>query len=228
MSYKPILFSEPLIPALLDDSKTMTRRLVAINMPEVQALLVNIGAGCDVDESTEELIRVHSPWEKGDILWVKEKHWAYGYWEDVKGQFTTTGRQKRRFRVYDRVGFPPPKEWSFDRPNMSEMNHDGTVKWCRRLGRFMPKKYARIFLQVLDVRVERLQQITEADARREGMKPNITAITAARGETEARVAHTVEFIKVIKRLHGDEIWDANPWVYVLSFKRVDKPTDFNE
>jgi hypothetical protein len=221
MKYIPLVVTAELIPALLDDSKTMTRRLVYGRTPEALALLINIGAGCDIEQSTEEFTRLYCPYRVGDGLWVKEEHFAYGYWQDVEGTFTRTGRQKRKFYIAN-DGF---HGCIFERPETLESNSSDMLGWYKRLARFMPKKFCRLFLEILEVRLEPLKAITEQDAKAEGMRPNLTHIAAARPE-ESAVAYTVRFIETFQRLHGPGIWNQNPFVWVVRFKRIDKPQNW--
>ena len=88
----------------------------------------------------------------------------------------------------------------------------------------MPKEAARIFLRVKDLRVERLQEITDKDAKREG----VFAISNMSG-----VMHVLNFIKIwnstIKKSNIDKYgWDANPWVWVIEFERISKSNALEE
>ena len=244
MKYIGIAFSPPLTPGILNGTKTKSRRIYRPRTPEEIALMVNISAGCDVDRSMEELLRVNCPYRPGDIIWVREAHYAYGYWQDIEGKFTASGRQKRKFYIYDRVGFPtPPREWSFDEPDMTETNHDGSVRWYKRLARFMPKKYARTFLEITDVKLESLQDITEADAIAEGVEriddPRGTAWKSYEIYHTGRWKGTphphshvpnasplTSFRELFESLHGPDAWTDNPWVWVLTFKKITEPENW--
>lgn len=81
----------------------------------------------------------------------------------------------------------------------------------------MPKEAARIWLEITNVRVERLQDISENDAKSEGafdMNSGINKITM----------HKAGFEDLWKYINGPESWEVNPWVWVVEFKRIDKPT----
>ena len=83
----------------------------------------------------------------------------------------------------------------------------------------MPKEAARIWLKVTDVRVERLQEITEVQAQAEGCNSGLlTGACTARGQFEDLWNST------IKKSDLDRYgWDANPWVWVIEFERCEKP-----
>lgn len=78
----------------------------------------------------------------------------------------------------------------------------------------MPKEIARIFLRVTDVRVERVQDITEQDAEREGVKSYDPMFSSK--EEFAVLWDSLN----AKRGYG---WDKNPWVWVYTFERIEKP-----
>lgn len=92
----------------------------------------------------------------------------------------------------------------------------------------MPKEAARIWLKVTDVRVERLQEITEAGAEAEGAVNNIGMIHAPDNEYDHIHTAKEHFIEIwnstIKKSDLDRYgWDANPWVWVIEFERCEKP-----
>lgn len=94
-----------------------------------------------------------------------------------------------------------------------------TESWTWRPSIFMPKEAARIFLRVTDVRVERLQEISGADITREGI---------GNGEFFDTLPDRAAFRKLWDSLRKPANlkqygWDANPWVWVISFERCDKP-----
>ena len=92
----------------------------------------------------------------------------------------------------------------------------------------MPKEAARIWLKVTDVRVERLQEITEAGAEAEGAVNNIGMIHAPDNEYDHIHTAKEHFIEIwnstIKKSDIDRYgWDANPYVWVIEFERCEKP-----
>jgi hypothetical protein len=249
MKFKPILFSPPMVQAIIDERKSMTRRLAVSRSAEMTALLVNLGAGCDMQRSTEELIRVHAPYQKGDCLWVREEHYVYGEWATYLKKKTPTGKDKTRFMARPDAAHPsmffPGSQ--YDGGITVRSNTYKRLGYYKRLGRFMPASYARIFLEVTDVRVERLQDITPADACDEGVEFwNVDAEAFEGGELIAdyknytwrddesyedyhfpHFANPVDsFRTLFESLHGHGAWTDNSYVWPISFKRIDKPANF--
>lgn len=133
--------------------------------------------------------------KSGDILWVRET-WQY---VDIPDDYTGY--------VYKASG---GLDW--------EMSND---EWIWRPSIFMPRAACRIFLQITDVRVERLQDISEADAIAEGVEklglyPGYDI--SSRGK----------FNGLWTNINGAESWEKNPWVWVISFKRIERPVNFDE
>ena len=92
---------------------------------------------------------------------------------------------------------------------------DAGCKW--RPSIFMPRWACRIVLEVTSVRVEALQDITEADARAEGVEPR----TAGQDESGPIKTHRTGFVYLWQQINGERAnWLSNPWVWVVSFKRV--------
>jgi len=159
MKIKPILFSAPMIKAILEGQKTQTRRVIKpqpnfdsawknygkTDLPEISVagslLGVNNGkggVGCCVPNIS---IKIH----KGDILWVRETfRYAHHYGIDYEFVQYKDGSTNTHCKIIDK----------------DQILHDD--KWKPSI--FMPKAACRIFLEVINVRVERLQNISEEDA----------------------------------------------------------------
>ena len=189
---KPIIFSTPMVQAILDGRKTQTRRVVKIN-------------GCPITspkeslELTKEGLIYHSfcsmsgyykpLCQPGDILWVRET-WS----KDENGEYV----YRTNYGTTEDDSFPP-----------------SMFKWKPSI--HMPREAARIFLRVKTVRVERLQDITEEDAIAEGMSKTLVdgvVFISAKGNF-----HVLWDSLNIKRGYG---WDTNPWVWVIEFERINK------
>ena len=188
MNYKPILFSTPMVQAILHEKKTQTRRVIK---PQPTNPRYNCIGWLGWEDGHGYKIQPQ-PHSVGDILWVRET-WADGC---MSGYIYKAGHE-----YADRLD--DLKQW---RPSI-----------------FMPKEACRIFLRVTDVRVERVRDISEADATSEGVKNyhdskgNITT----KNKVEA-FRHLWDYLNE-KRGFG---WDTNPWVWVYTFERVEKPTDW--
>lgn len=239
MRILPITVSADLIPPILTDHKLRTRRILAHQptddwMRNTRQFSAN-GTVFDFEGKQNFWIsagdqhgEVMPTCKPGDILYVREEHFAWGYWEDVEGEFTETGKQKTKF--IDREGYALfPNTFGCN----AQTTRNGTG-WHKRLARFMPKKYARIFLKVTDLRVERLQDITEDEALLEGVLEyddgtfkNYSTQKGLRGEDGVECLMAIgSFQTLINRVNGPGTWDANPWVWVISFKRVERPANF--
>lgn len=83
--------------------------------------------------------------------------------------------------------------------------------------RFMPRKFSRITLEITDIRIQRLQEITEADARDEG----VDARVAGQDEYGRIMTYRTGFVYLWEKINGKKFpWIMNPWVFVISFRRV--------
>lgn len=188
---RPILFSTEMVRAILDGRKTQTRRVVKDKM-----LQENNG---DVDEEFLLLTMDKCPYGKvGDVLWVRETFNSdYGF-KDIEGNVS-----------------PPGILYKATTPNLP-FNGD---KWKPSI--FMPKSACRIFLEITNIRVERLQDISDQDAKSEGASPK-------EGVLFKRIERYDEaFERLWISINGYESWDSNPYVWVIEFKQIVK-TQTNE
>ena len=198
MSVKPILFNTEMVEAILGGSKTCTRRLVKFLPGQNPAWT---GYTKDrfmlYNENNEPCIR-KVPYKPGDILYVREtwSEWTGGY-------------------IYRAWNSPFPQAGAYSEEKWHPSIH-------------MPKDAARIWLKVTEVRVERLQEITEDGARLEGAIDNRGFIHAPDDEYNHIHSAKEHFIDIwnstIKKLDFDRYgWDANPWVWVITFEPCEKP-----
>ena len=139
--------------------------------------------------------------QPGDRLWVREACWILGVWQ--KNGLTKTGRQRWRFHQTGKA--------IYDKPDSTAKRGKGEG-WVYRHARYMPRWASRISLEVTGVRVERVQEITEEDARAEGVREGGRFGVFVRGN----FSDLWDRINA-KRGYG---WDVNPWVWVVEFKMV--------
>ena len=181
MRERPILFNGPMVRAILEGRKTMTRRVIKprpVSQPMLCPTVTNNGQLSWVSQtSAGSQIQICPYGEPGDHLWVRET-WAH---DQVS--------QGIAYRATDQL--PDGGHWS---PSIH-----------------MPRRASRIFLEVTSVRVERVQDITHKDALREGV-----SWSKQDGSPIDRFRLLWNSINA-ERGCG---WDANPWVWVISFKRV--------
>lgn len=239
MTERGIIFSGDNPKLIQDGLKTHTRRLVKPQPIDDRmwiggAVIVRpngnkIGVG-SFDSYKPEELREFCPYGvAGDRLYVKETHWRYGRW--VKNGNTKIGRQKWKFLVHrsSPISFVEPTPLTHEkRINPKRGSGEG---WYKRPSIFLPKKLARTWLEILRVRVERLQDISTDDCQAEGVQfewsddqgetPGrylffTSADTKGKGHTKAKDAYHYLW----DSLHGKGEWDKNPFVWVIEFCKV--------
>lgn len=208
MKERPILFSAPMVRAILEGRKTQTRRVVK-PQPSQELLddYAEIRRERNVQKDDAEMLSECLPCPygvPGDRLWVRET-WAR---DDEDGALM--------YRAD--VGCD-------DDANAWERGRiEGVSRYRWRPSIHMPRWASRITLEITDVRVERLQEISEADARAEGVYPYMPGegvIHPPRfaDDYQYRPNYREGFEIVWQSIHGDGSWAANPWVWVIGFKR---------
>lgn len=235
----PILFSSAMVQAILALIKLMTRRtkgLEIINKDPDTFRYINKSndEGVDFpipadDKFTDGIwycfqkrnnngidYILQCPYgQKGDTLWVKEMYYAYGFWEqDGK---TKTGKDKYRFD--DLVAWDFPHRY-YDNPPPRVNDKRDRSGWFKRSSLFMPRKASRILLEITNIRVERLQEISEADAIAEGAKALTNMHSSVKFSTREPNYRT-GFALIWIKINGEDSWNANPWVWVIEFKKVE-------
>ena len=234
MRERPILFNTEMVMALLNGTKTCTRRVVRykysntemkIKKDKYGTRLIEIQKDENSDGSTYQkllpFVEKEAPYQPGDILYVRETFTWCPCWDC--GLDTVPDGYKNPV-IYD----SKKKEHGcyMYRASCEDNEYLSADTWHPSI--HMPKEAARIFLKVTDVRVERLQEITVDDCHREGI--NIATSSVTDGETLKR-NHNFSLEKfetlwdsTIKKsdlnVYG---WDANPWVWVVEFERCEKP-----
>lgn len=215
MTERPILFSAPMVRALLSDTKTQTRRVVKPQPyiddqgnacwngsnfgqdsrgPHIQALASPL--------PSSKTGRVRCPYgQPGDRLWVREAWKAH--------------------TTFDHL---PPRD--IPESHVWYMADDGYKAESRyRQGMFMPRWASRITLEVTGVRVERLQDISESDALAEGVTPLPGGDMWTAGGVYDGPLHAARpqwaYRRLWEQINGPESWAANPWVWVIEFKRLE-------
>ena len=209
MKQRPILFNGDMVRALLDGRKTQTRRIVkpAKDRNGSGCQLVACEIAGEVNGGDYSLCPYGRP---GDQLWVREAHallprTAYrasvGTGTIAQVEHPTDGYTAAVFREgFDRSGAP---NW---RPSIH-----------------MPRWASRITLQIVSVRVERLQEISEADAKAEGMELTGWRPTYSAPDSGGECFTPADnFAALWESINGAGSWEANPWVWVVEFKRIEQ------
>lgn len=223
----PILFNTEMVQAILAGQKTCTRRLPNKRVREEYFAYddwANTVGGSGIKKLSEkEFYEQYPPYSPGDILYVRET------WTEECGKYYYRSD-------YDSDYLDPCETLSGGYP-ASCRNHPGCygctatsmrIHWHPSI--HMPKEAARIWLRVVDVQLERLQDITENGAKAEGAIDNRGFIHSP--ENEYNRIHTARehFAEIwnstIKKSDIDRYgWKANPWVWVIKFERCGKPEE---
>jgi len=230
---KPILFSGPMVRAILEGKKTQTRRVMK---PQVESFGENgwkwdghapnspYGAYASTHQDPISLnifVGSSNPYgQRGDRLWVRETF-------TIESNFNVDGMKE----------YPPPfkdgrpakttscpeygEYWeqchyraTDPEPELSYEDMDGPgCRWKPSI--HMPRWASRINLEITDIRVERVQDISEQDAKAEGVQ-----------KVMAFIGFTKNFKELWDEINGkprangiDISWEANPWVWVVTFKK---------
>lgn len=218
MKMKPILFSGSMIQALLAGRKIQTRRIVKPQPIEYEEdTWYYWGSSWDVDRMPIGP-GLHSPLEfydkqVGDLLWVRETFCLESTYEYHDVKLAPCDRPYQIEKDYEggesfviphyRATEPEPHIV----PNDLEDGDDDRTRWKPSI--FMPRWASRITLEITDIRVERLQDITRGDCMAEGCPfPNL-----------AKETNPVKWYKELwESINGKDSWQTNPWVWVIEFK----------
>lgn len=209
---KPILFSTPMVQAILEGRKTQTRRIIkpsskkgCFGIKIIRNSNNDITDICGYDENemmwdeNGKKYPVNNKYEIGDILWVREtfmNHQVYGY--------------------------------IYKADNNKLIDDIDILKWKPSI--FMPKEAARIFLKVTNIRIEKLQDISEQDAINEGIGcgfimnagyPDYEHIKNGICTLTQDTAYA-SFISLWTKINGKESWVKNPYVWVYGFEKLNK------
>jgi len=222
MKQKPILFSTEMVQAILAGHKTQTRRtkgLEKVNLNPDARMSPSNTDGCNWhfyfhDGGSSHPI-VSCPYGKrGDILWVRET-------------FTDPTPDKSGYPILYKADFPITYEGTEWNPNEKFTLEAKDYSWKPSI--YMPKDAARIWLRIRDVRIERLQAISDSDARKEGIeifwKKEINGfeIVESKSITSWTKIPSDTFKSLWKSINGYKSWNDNPWVWVIEFERIEKP-----
>lgn len=203
-----MIFNAEMVRAILDGRKTQTRRPIKWK----QTRFTEIGEREDGSKWpwSEDAEHAFDFWHPcpfgsvGDRIWVRETFQGPLFDFDLMDSYCkdSTPFEKSEFCVYKADGVPAPEFY----------DADDELHCCWRPSIHMPRWASRILLEITDVRVERLKSISDRDALREGC----SAADMKSGDCVADV-----FARLWASIFGSDSWNANPWVWVIEFKRVE-------
>ncbi|WP_434736536.1 hypothetical protein [Escherichia coli] len=190
MKERGMIFNDEMVRAILGGNKTQTRRIV-----EEKFYGRAVAA---------ELLAKHCPYgQPGDRIWVRETYRVHGKATDVA---TLVYRASVRNSWTEQTHRVP----------VEVCNKPVSEKWMPSI--HMPRWASRILLEITDVRVERLHDMSEADAKAEGATPATYKITPP------EAVYRVGFGDIWRSIYGQDNWLSNPWVWVIEFKRIQGAT----
>lgn len=215
MKERGIIFSSEMVRAILDGRKTQTRRIMK---PQPTP--------CDyVDERGKA--RGGHQWPSNifrTMLHVEgELQNGDGGWKGLVGDACPFGDVEDRIWVREtwQCGLCTESTFAYKathKPSDLEEGWNEKIKW--RPSSQMPRWASRILLEITSVRVERLQDISQADAIAEGAPPSHPTIDAVSREYGFPDFSRSWFGQTWWHIYGKENWQANPWVWVIEFKRI--------
>ena len=222
MKERPMLFSAPMVRAILDGRKTVTRRIVkpVKFYPDFGCAVGQVGGAWRYGSPAALGLRERGDhWSvvlKGDVLQRMCTSEAYGWGAGAGCPYGVPGGDRLYVRetwaaphAYDHL---PPRLIPQDaRIHYAATEDRGGLLW--RPSIHMPRWASRITLEITGVRVERLQGISEADAIAEGVR-NSLHLPGGRFARE-------NFEHLWWTINGDGSWESNPWMWVIEFKRVE-------
>lgn len=202
MAIKPILFNTEMVRAILEGRKTCTRRLVKTRRKDA--------CGFYVTRKTDGSFAGIYEYDENESMFDNQLKQPYQT-GDILYVRETWKKAPNGYYYYE--------DWQ--RNDIADV-----TKWKPSIR--MPKEAARIWLKVTDVRIERLQDVTEDGAKAEGAIDNRGFIHSPENEYDRIYTAREHFIKIwnstIKKSNLNRYgWDANPWVWVIEFERCEKP-----
>ncbi|MEL4371381.1 hypothetical protein [Shewanella xiamenensis] len=215
MKQRPIIFNTEMVRAILDGRKTKTRRIVKPLKDK------SFGCTLNPNEIAGEVNNgdlQNSPFgQVGDQLYVRETWYQKGcycmpMWDgaDAEDAFWS-GTNQAKYFASDRI---------------EKVSHKfGEYFWRKRPSIHMPRWAARIILEVTDVRIEKLNDISEQDAIKEGCKAMEGCKWHTFEEADRGIPmhdHTAKdaFWAKWESIYGEQSWQSNPWVWVIEFKVI--------
>lgn len=223
-----ILYQPEMAHAVMAGHKTLTRRIlsrlpglgriVALHQAEAGHWAVRDEKSVLHQMSDMQLMALCPYGKPGDRLFVREAHYQWGWW--TENGVNANGKPRMEFRG-------DPNRIEFERP--AQLKADRTAGqsdagWWKRNSLFMPKVATRTWLEVIEVRVEPLEHLSEADAMAEGIlrfeTPDAQWFALDSTDPVQEATAISRYRKLWCAINGEESWDENPLVWVVWFRKV--------
>lgn len=214
MKESPIIFNTEMVQAILEGRKTQTRRIFK-DHPRLASDVSKVDLAMWFNDYDEYILSFSQYGKTGDLLWVKEtfqrnfsshvSHQGYLYKTDI-------GFKDVNYRI-----------WCYEKKGEYFDHYDRQFSWKPSI--HMPKAAARIWLKITDIRIERLMDISNEDAIAEGIK----IVGKYRYKNYLKdlnkdffLSPLPSFRSLFESINGEQIWKANPWVWVITFEKIEK------
>lgn len=216
MKERPILFNAEMVKAILEGRKTQTSRLLKVQPPVADKKIMPLYQVEPMPKVTEvsfhevlenniphcsSISRCKCPFGKiGDHLWVRE---TFLHIDDTEDKLDGMGSQ---------TYYKASTDTKSDRAYMEKHG----LKWKPSI--HMPRSACRLVLEITNVRVERLQDITKEDAKAEGFDYSTHPSAIEMGYA---IGAKTNFRFTWEEIYGQSSWNQNPWVWVVEFKVIE-------
>ncbi|HBR1513908.1 TPA: hypothetical protein L9L67_003435 [Klebsiella quasipneumoniae subsp. quasipneumoniae] len=222
MKERGMIFNGEMVRAILDGRKTQTRRIMT-----VQSESSEFGLRYIAESSLAKEVGMYF-WSQSDACGMKARSKPFACPYGKPGDRIWV---REAFRVHSRATDVATLVYkASERNSWTEQTHRVPVAFCNKPATpekwtpslHMPRWASRILLEITDVRVERLNAISQEDAQAEGMELTGWRPTYSDPDSGGKVMTPYDnFAELWSSIYGDESWKANPWVWVISFKRVE-------
>ncbi|HHA0054922.1 TPA: hypothetical protein ACOEVN_003270 [Klebsiella pneumoniae] len=217
MTERGMIFNAEMVRALLDGRKTQTRRIMKVQ-PVLNGNFYEVfGSAWSKGMTSIPAVPGHSLSTRcpfgavGDRIWVRK-----GFFP-APLEMQSEPPRKTMWNIAYRDGMQMEK--------LAPAEYNPTIynyeRWTPSI--HMPRWASRILLEITDVRVERLNAINEHDAQAEGVAKLRGGFWKhyQPGWTQHQLSARGSFVTLWKSIYGDESWNSNPWVWVISFERIE-------
>ncbi|HAU8241821.1 TPA: hypothetical protein JD824_RS21640 [Citrobacter freundii] len=205
MTERGMIFNTDMVRAILDGRKTQTRRMIKLSHERGMLNPVIKGRNGEITSVSCRLAPLLCPYgQPGDRIWVRETF--NGFWldddviQEIKNGISLAS-ELCDYKADYSDDSKPAEGWT---PSIH-----------------MPRWASRILLEITVIRVERLNTISQADAIAEGAPPSHPSIDSVSQEYGFPDFSRSWFGQTWQHIYGEESWQANPWVWVIEFKRID-------